>query len=631
MIDSNCRVKDVLENPIGKDIVSILIEQVGFDKRLVYNPVVKRLKLKYIARLSKGLLDDEFMNMICALLNLYDGKAIETSENSLTHHWWKEAIVYQIYPRSFYDANDDGIGDLQGIIKKLDYLKALGIDLIWLSPIYDSPNDDNGYDIRDYQKIMAEFGTMADFDALLEAVHLRGMRLIMDLVINHTSDEHQWYQEALKSKESPYRDYYIWRKSEEVGKAPNNWTSFFSGSAWNYDENNDEWGLHTFSKKQMDLNWRHKPLREELYRMINWWLEKGIDGFRLDVINYISKPEKLGNGNTILGDMLGVVGAENYFFGPHLHEYLKEMYENTFANYDVVTVGETPGIGMNMSQYFTHASRGELNLVFNFEHLTLKGRNKFDIVPYDLNYYKEVMLKWQTQYNPQCWNSLFIENHDSQRMITKVDTNPEYRRRIGKLLAMSQLTLKGTPFIFQGQELGMINADFESIDDFRDVESINLYHEKTQKGVEEEAVLKELKWGSRDNSRIPMPWDDSPNGGFSTATPWIIEKTNYKTINVQTAMSDELSTYHFYKQLIKFRHQYKTLVYGEFVPVKPKRKNVFCYYRKDDQGCFYIEINLVNHEEKQVIKTNQYTLLLANYQGAQPRLRPYECRLYRVY
>lgn len=466
----------------------------------------------------------------------------------------------------------------------------MGVDIIWLSPVYDSPNDDNGYDIRDYQKIMDDFGTMEDFDRLLEQVHSRGMKLIMDLVINHTSDEHHWFQESLNNPNSPYRDYYLWKKSSD-GNPPNNWTSFFSGSAWNYYEKRDEWALHLFSKKQMDLNWENENLRADIYKMINWWLDKGIDGFRLDVINYISKQQGLPDGNESIGKMMGYFGIEHYFYGPRLHEYLREMRQETFDNYDVFTVGETPGTGMEMSRLLTSEYRKELNMVFSFDHLENPGKVRFDDYRYDLNYLKEYLINWTENYGNDCWMTLFFENHDNPRMISKINPNPEYRNVLGKLLAMIQLTSKGTPFIYQGQELGMVNASFDSISQFRDVESINLYNELLSETNSSDA-LKKVLCGSRDHARTPVQWTSGMNAGFSSAEPWIRINEDYREYNIEDQLKSPLSIINFYKSLIAIRKSNHTLIDGDFIPVKEKIKNIFCYYRILGKEKYYVELNL---------------------------------------
>lgn len=621
----NSRVKEVYENPIGHDIVYKLLLQMNKSERLIKNPVVSSIKLKTLKKLTKQKLDEGFYDTLLRLLNSEEDVPSSTDE-PVQEKWWKEAVFYQIYPRSFKDSNGDGIGDLKGIIEKIDYLKSLGVDVIWLSPIYDSPNDDNGYDIRDYYKIMEEFGTMEDFDNLLTLVHDKGMKLIMDLVVNHTSDEHQWFQEAFSNEESIYEDYYKFQASRD-SNPPNNWTSFFSGSAWNYYEQKKKWALHLFSKKQMDLNWDNEALRKDIYKMINWWLEKGVDGFRLDVINYISKEAGLPNGNEAIGDLMGFYGVESYFYGPNLHKYLKEMRKETFDKHEAFTVGETPGVGMEMSKLLTADYRKELDMVFSFDHLETPGHVRFDIYNYDLNYLKEYMIDWMENYGNNCWMSLFYENHDNPRMISKVNNDPRYRLVIGKLLAVIQFTLKGTPFIFQGQELGLINKNFSSIEAFKDIETINKY-EDLLKEMDKNSAFKKILAGSRDNSRTPMQWSNEKNGGFSEGNPWIGNDEDYRKFNVEAEIHDRGSILHFYKKMISIRKENKALIYGDFKVVNPKKKNIFTYYREFEGKRFYIECNLSSKEISRHTQVSNYHLILSNYEGESKVLRPYEANVY---
>lgn len=548
MLTKNNRIKDVYGNPIGRDIINKLLLQMNISKKVITNPIVSNLKLKVLEKLLKSKLGDGFLDTLLTLLNS-EKDTPRIDDVPIKKAWWKEAVFYQIYPRSFKDSNGDGIGDLKGIIEKLDYIKDLGVDAIWLSPIYDSPNDDNGYDIRDYGKIMTEFGTMEDFDSLLDKVHSYGMKLIMDLVVNHTSDEHEWYQNAIHDPNSKYGEYYIFRDK------PNNWTSFFSGSAWNYVEERGQYALHLFSKKQMDLNWENKGLREEIHDMVRWWLKKGVDGFRLDVINYISKREGLPDGNETIGKLMGYYGVENYFYGPRLHEYLHELHEKVFAPYNAFSVGETPGVGMEMSKLLTADYRKELDLVFSFDHLETPGHTRFDDYQYDLNYYKKFMIDWMENYGNHCQPSLFYENHDNPRMISKVNPDPEFRYVLGKLLAVMQLTLRGTPFIFQGQEIGMMNQNFKSIQELRDVESINLYKELCKTMSSKEAFCKVLA-GTRDHARTPMQWTGEEYAGFSEQKPWIMMDDDYKECNVEAQLKDENSILRFYQKMIALRKEH---------------------------------------------------------------------------
>jgi len=622
------KVKEVYANPIGQDIINKLLLQMGKSPVWITNPVVGNLRLGTVKKLVKNVLDEGFFDTFLALLNSAE-EPVKAVMEPINPKWWKEKVVYQIYPRSFKDSNGDGIGDLRGIIEKLDYLEDLGVEVLWLSPIYDSPNDDNGYDIRDYYKIMQEFGTMEDFDQLLKAVHKRGMKLIMDLVLNHTSDEHPWFQSALTEENSPYKDYYHFAKSKSPDQPPNNWTSYFSGSAWNYYKEIDEWALHLFSKKQMDLNWENPKMRQELYTMINWWLEKGIDGFRLDVINYISKKEGLPDGNESIKKMMDFGGVEHYFYGPKLHDYLREMRQETVAHFDAFTVGETPGVGIEMSKQLIATERKELDMTFSFDHLEAPGHKRYDVYRYDLNDLKEIWIKTIRAYGNHCWQTLFIENHDNPRMISKVDSRPEYRLVLGKLLAMIQLTLKGTPFIFQGQELGLINKDFKEIEDFRDIESINLYQELIKEKSKEEAMEIILS-GSRDHARTPMPWSSQQHGGFTSGTPWIGMDEDYKSYNAAVEVKDEGSIYTFYKRLIALRKESLTLVYGDFQVVDEKVKDLFTYFRNYNGQCYYVECNLSQHAIKRKRPVTDYQLVMSNYKDAYKMLRPYEANLYEI-
>ncbi len=625
-LNYNSKVKDIYANPIGHDVLYKLLLQMNQSEKLITNPMVKNLRLKTVANLVKKTLDVEFFDTFLGLLNGESEYPI-TNQKTIEPKWWKEAVFYQIYPRSFMDSNGDGIGDIKGIITKLDYLRDLGVDAIWLSPIYDSPNDDNGYDIRDYYAIMSEFGTMEDFDELLKKVHNRDMRLIMDLVVNHTSDEHPWFQEAIKDTKSKYKEYYLFRKTKDQNP-PNNWTSFFSGSSWNYYKELDEWALHLFSKKQMDLNWDNENVRKDIHLMIRWWLAKGVDGFRLDVINYISKKEGLPQGNKTVGELMGYYGIENYYYGPNLHKYLHEIRTEAFEPYEAFSVGETPGVGMEMSKLLTADYRQELDMVFSFDHLETPGHVRFDDYEYDLNYLKEYFINWMENYGDACWMSLFYENHDNPRMISKVCKNPIYRRQLAKLLAMIQLTIKGTPFIFQGQEIGSVNKEFQTIKDLRDVESINLYNELIEK-VSSKAAFEKVLSGSRDHARVPMQWSDKKNAGFTEGTPWILTDEDYKEWNVEKQLKGEQSVINFYKELIGLRKEHKVLIYGQFEATNKKQKDMFTYYRKWEDEVFYIECNLSSHSLKRYSSIKGYELILSNYSEPAKDLRPYEANLYK--
>ena len=495
--------------------------------------------------------------------------------------WWKESVVYQIYPRSFKDSNGDGIGDLNGITEKMDYLRELGINVIWLSPVYQSPNTDNGYDISDYQAIMEEFGTMEDFDRMLQSAHDHGIRLVMDLVVNHTSDEHPWFVESRKSKDNPYRDYYIWREGRD-GKEPNNWGSCFSGSAWKYDAATDMYYLHLFAEKQPDLNWDNPKVRQEVFHMMDWWCKKGIDGFRMDVISMISKDPALPDG-PVNGSGYGDYGpyAVN---GPHVHEYLQEMNREVLSKYDLMTVGECSGVTIEEAKKYANQDGRELNMVFQFEHMDLDGGEtfKWNDRKINLKELKQVLSKWQTELAGTAWNSLFWDNHDQPRIVSRLgdDSTREYREASAKMLALCLHMMQGTPYVYQGEELGMTNVPFETLEDFRDIESINAYHELTESGqVSPEDMMRFLRYKSRDNARTPMQWDDSENAGFTEGTPWIMVNPNYKEINAKEQLARPDSVFHFYQKLIRLRKEREIIPYGEYELLLPEDPDLYVYTR----------------------------------------------------
>ena len=552
--------------------------------------------------------------------------------------WWKESVVYQIYPRSFMDSNGDGIGDIKGITKRLDYLKELGIDVIWLSPVYQSPNDDNGYDISDYQAIMEEFGTMEDFDAMLARAHELGIRIMMDLVVNHTSDEHAWFVESRKSVDNPYRDFYIWRKGKEDGSEPNNWGSCFSGSAWKNDPQTDMYFLHLFSPKQPDLNWDNPAVREHVFDMMNWWCEKGIDGFRMDVISLISKRPGLPDGE-VGENGYGDSGCAN---GPHVHEYLQEMNQKVLSKYDLITVGEAAGVTLDEAKKYANADGSELNMVFQFEH-TGEGKEqktrfgKWDGHKMGLVEWKSILSKWQTGLEGKAWNSLYLSNHDQPRSVSRYGNDSEkYRAVSAKLLATCIHMMQGTPYVYQGEELGMSNAYFENLEDYRDIESINAYHELTEKcGVSHDEMMGFLKRISRDNARTPMQWDDSKNAGFTTGTPWIKVNPNYVTVNAAAQVKDPDSVFSYYKKLIRLRHENPVIVYGDYELLEPDSEEVFIYKRTLDGEHLMVICNFTDHEvtvSDAVMSQipDQAEILIANYaEDAGKVLHPYEAKVYR--
>lgn len=629
-ITPQTNLKDACQNPMAKDMLEKLMLAFRLPVSTLDSAIMKKLKFKSLTTFTCGLLDKKTVQTVCDMLNLEKGEII-ADNGTLTEKWWKEAVVYQIYPRSFYDSNGDGIGDLQGIYEKLDYLQELGVNAIWCSPFYDSPNDDNGYDIRDYKKIMAEFGTMDDFDLLLDEIHARGMKLIIDLVVNHTSDEHEWFEEAKKSKDNPYHDYYIWRDATDGGKTPpNNWISLFEGPAWNYYENLDQWAMHLFSKKQMDLNWENEKVRNSVYEMMNWWLDKGIDGFRMDVINFISKTPGLPEANPFLGMLTGFKGAEYYFYGPRLHEFLHEMREKTFGNYDVYTVGECGGAGIEMDKMLTADFRGELDTVFNFDFLINQGHTSYDYYNYDL--YK-VMLefeKFQTRYTNHCWPTVFFENHDNPRIISRVDKTGAYREDISKVCALIEMTLRGTPYVYQGQEISMGNCDFTSIDEINDVQAIGYYNDYLKKHKNKEKAFFKAKTGTRDNARTPFQWSDKKNAGFTTGTPWMKVTSDYRRYNAEDEIKRPDSVFNFYKAAIALRKEYKGLVYGEFEKEQGNKAPVYCYYRTYAGEKYYIELNLGTKPQKRVADTETMQLLLSTKGEPVDFLRAFEGNIYKI-
>ncbi|SEK75598.1 oligo-1,6-glucosidase [Pseudobutyrivibrio ruminis] len=494
--------------------------------------------------------------------------------------WWKESVIYQIYPRSFCDSNGDGIGDLNGIRSKLDYLQKLGINVIWLSPIYKSPNDDNGYDISDYQDIMDDFGNMDDFDALLKEAHEHGIKIVMDLVVNHTSDEHKWFIESRSSKDNPKRDYYIWREPKD-GKEPNNWGSCFSGSAWEYDEKTGMYYLHCFSKKQPDLNWDNEKVRDEVFNMMTWWCEKGIDGFRMDVISMISKvpglPDGKKEGDAIYGDL------SNTTNGPRVHEYLQEMRKRVLSKYDLITVGECAGVTIEEAKKYANLDNSELNMVFQFEHtgLDYDERGKWTTKRFYLPDLKANLSKWQNELEGQAWNSLYWDNHDQPRIVSRLgDDSPVSAKCIATVLHL----MKGTPYIYQGEELGMTNYPFKSIDECRDIEIINAYKELVGGNcMTEEDLLAGIRAKGRDNARTPMQWDDTKEAGFTSGKPWIGVNPNYKTINAKAELEDSNSVFYYYQKLIELRRKSQwsdIIVYGTYNLLDKEDENIFAYTRQ---------------------------------------------------
>ena len=546
--------------------------------------------------------------------------------------WWKEAVAYQIYPRSFMDSNNDGIGDLQGIISKLDYLKDLGIDVIWICPVYKSPNDDNGYDISDYQDIMSDFGTMEDFNELLSEIHKRNMKIIIDLVINHTSDEHPWFIESRSSKQNPKRDWYIWREGKD-NKEPNNWESIFKGSAWEYDENTKEYYLHLFSKKQPDLNWENEDMRNEIYKMINWWLDKGIDGFRVDAISHINKEEGLVDMDNP-DNLRYVPSFDKHMNVDGIHDYLRELKENTFSKYDIMTVGEANGVKAEQATDWVGENDGKFNMLFQFEHIDLWNSSEFN-----LPNLKKVWNKWQVNLENDGWNALFIENHDITRVVSSWGDDTRFLKESAKALGLLYFMHKGTPFIYQGQEIGMTNVKFNDINEYDDIRSINEYNQLINQGMSPKDALEHIWNTSRDNTRTPMQWDDSLNAGFSKSNPWIHVNPNYKYINVKEQLEDDDSILNFYKKMIKIKKSSECLIYGKYNLILEDDTNIFAYERILNDEKFLVICNLKSESsnykyEKLTLKYEN--LILSNYNVDAHKdlnnfeLKPWEARLYKI-
>ncbi len=549
-------------------------------------------------------------------------------ENKAHTAWWKEAVVYQIYPRSFMDSNGDGIGDLQGIISRLDYLKTLGVDVIWMSPVYQSPNDDNGYDISDYQAIMEEFGTMGDFDELLSKAHEKGLKIVMDLVVNHTSDEHRWFAESRKSKDNPYHDYYIWRDAKEDGSAPNNWGACFGGSAWEFDENRGQYYLHLFSKKQPDLNWDNPRVRSEVFAMMDWWCKKGVDGFRMDVISMISKTKEMPDG-----EIRGLYGDYSPYcvHGPNVHRYLKEMNREVLSKYDLMTVGETAGVTPEEACRYAGKDSGELNMVFQFQHVDSCGRyGKWTDEKMPLTTLKAILSRWQKELYGKAWNSLFWDNHDQPRAVSRFGNDAaQWRVLSAKMLATCLHLMQGTPYIYQGEELGMTNYPFKGPEDFHDIESIHAYEEWCKSGrVSHEEFWPCMTRISRDNARTPMQWDDSEHAGFTAGKPWMPVNPNYREINARAALEDRHSVFYHYQKLIALRKQYPVIVHGDYELLFEDSEEVFAYKRSLGKEKLLVVCSFVDKETAFTLP-EAFTggnCLISNYEnpGKEGVLRPYE-------
>lgn len=529
--------------------------------------------------------------------------------------WWQNSVIYQVYPRSFQDSNGDGIGDLKGIIQRLDYLENLGIDAIWLSPVYKSPNDDNGYDISDYEDIMDEFGTMDDMDQLINSAKQHNVKIIMDLVVNHTSDEHKWFIEAKKSKDNEYREYYVWRDPVE-GEVPNSLRSTFSGTAWEFEEKTGQYFLHLFSKRQPDLNWENKKVRQEVYDMMNFWIQKGVGGFRMDVIDLIGKiPDQEVTGN-----------------GPMLHSYLQEMNQQTFGDKDLMTVGETWGATPEIAKLYSDPKRNELSMVFQFEHVGLDqqvGKDKWDLRPLKIPELKEALSKWQNSLDDAGWNSLFWNNHDLPRIVSRWGNDKEFHQESAKLFAILLHMMKGTPYIYQGEEIGMTNYPISDISEAEDIETINMYNERIEQGYTKEDIIVSINAKGRDNARTPMQWDDTLNGGFTKGNPWLHVNPNYKEINVKAELADPNSIFYTYKKLIELRKTNEIVVWGDYELIENTADEVFSYYRILNDQKWLIITNISDSQNEFKMPARAKSLIISNYEMSELHadnllLRPYE-------
>nr|WP_281275376.1 alpha-glucosidase [Halorussus ruber] len=573
----------------------------------------------------------------------HGGDSEPPTEFGVNREWWKEAVVYQIYPRSFFDSDGDGVGDLRGVEEKLDYLDALGVDVVWLNPVYDSPNADNGYDIRDYRAIMSEFGTMDDFDRLLDGLHERDIRLIMDLVVNHTSDEHEWFRQSRESQDSDFRDFYIWRDGRGDGPGgkgapPNNWESAFGGSAWTYDEQTEQYYLHLFDEKQPDLNWENPEVRERIYEMMRWWLDKGIDGFRMDVIDLISKEDGLPDGDPDVG----WTGAEHFMTGPRAHEFISEMYDEVLAGRDVMTVGEMPGASIEQAQQYLGPDGDGLNMVFHFDHVTLdygESGDRWTIGEFSLPTFKQVLTKWQNGLQGEGWNSIYLGNHDWPRMLSRFGDDDLYRIESAKMLATMLFTLRGTPYVYQGDEIGMTNFPFERESQVQDVGARNFVTREREKGRPMDEILEIVSYRSRDNARTPMQWSDAPNAGFTEGEPWIPVNPNHEAVNVEDARSREDSIWHYYRRLIDYRHDSEVAIYGDYELLLPDDPDIYAYLRTlgDERllAVLNFEDGTPTFSLPQSVSYDDAECVLHNYavDGGGPRsfeMRPYEARVYEL-
>lgn len=667
--DANPRLREIYAHPVGRDAIDRLLLQLGRSPRWVTNSLVANLRLSTVARLARPVLGDRFVPSLLAVLADHDGvpEGAVTSSRRSERPWWASAVFYQVYPRSFMDSDGDGVGDLRGLLSRLDHLADLGVDCVWLSPVFDSPNEDMGYDVRDYRAVMREMGTLADLDAVIAGCHERGMRIILDLVVNHTSAEHPWFQAAVADPEGPYGSYYYLRHGspgeDGTGEPPNNWTSFFGGSAWRWVPQAQRWALHLFAPSQMDLCWEEPRVRSEVAEIVQWWLGRGVDGFRLDVINYISKRPGLPDGNEAIGALMGFPGIEHYFFGPRLHDYLRELRSEGFTRKPAevpvstvrarnpdgtlgdplppdpigVMVGETPGVGVEMTRLLSGTGRGELDLVFNFDVLDCPGRTRWDDYRYDLAYLKAHYLGYLERVAGEAQIALFLDNHDNPRMLSKVlgtsTSDPELRAALAKALATIQLMLPGTPFLYQGQEIAAIDQRFTSASELHDVESLNKYEQLRAEGLDERDALAQVLPGARDHARAPMRWEPGPTTGFTSGRPWQPGREDSRGFTVAEQSDDPGSVLSFHRDLIALRRAEQALTDGGIRVLAPRSRNYFGWVRLGGEGAddWLVEVNLTRRTIRRPRGLPAATGAVGSphlERGA--TMAPYECVVARV-
>jgi len=631
--DRNATVAEVYAHPLGRDIIDKMLLQTGRSAAWVRNPLVSRLRLRQLDKFLGRMFGPGFVDTLVDLLADCP-ESPPRLDGPIAATWWKRAVFYQIYPRSFADSNGDGIGDLLGILAKLPYLDDLGIDCLWLSPIFTSPNKDMGYDIADYRSVMAEMGTIDDLRRLIAACHERGMRIILDLVANHTSDEHPWFKDALADPEGAHGDYYFLRDGDPE-TPPNNWTSFFSGPAWR--RIGEKWALHLFAPEQPDLNWDNPAVRREVADIVRFWLAEGVDGFRLDVINYISKRDGLPDGNATVGQVMGFTGVEHYFHGPHLHDHLAELRREAFTRTDVepgheapgadarpIMIGETPGAGVEVARLLTSSQRDELDLIFSFDHLETPGHVRWDEYAYDLNFLKHYYIDYQSRLGSDDWMSLFFENHDNPRMISKVNPDPRFRDQLGKALATILLTMRGTPFIFQGQEIGAVNQDFPDESALRDVESLNLL------AAEGPGAWGKIMAGSRDHARVPMRWDRDAHWGFTRGIPWIRAFDDSVGYSVAAQEHNPDPAPRHSPRLIWLRRSNPTLSLGSIRFIDADVKDYFAWFREHNGERWFIEVNLSGHPLRRRHRERNLEIVAGTAKDRSGPMEPYEALVCQV-